>query len=78
MRVLILKPEREAESITKGLGNLGHDYLFAPTVEAARQLLRENDVDLIIAPSGFSVHTVLNHDRRCGTIPFCETPALSA
>ena len=78
MRVLILKQEKDAELITKGLGNLGHNFLFAPTIEAAQKMLRENEVDLIIAPSGVSVHTVLDRANRCSTIPFCETTALSA
>ena len=73
MRVLILKLEAEAERIKNGLGNFGHNFLCAPSLEAANRVLKENDVDLIIAPSDFCDYESLSTGRS-GSIPLVELP----
>lgn len=77
MRVLILKMEAEAERIKTGLGNFGHNFLFAPSLEAAHRVLKENDVDLIIAPSNFCDHKSLSIGH-VGSIPLLQVPVLNS
>ena len=51
MRILILKHPVDAQRIVTGLGNLGHEFLFASSTDSAIDLLKQNEVDLIIVPS---------------------------
>jgi hypothetical protein len=76
MEVLILKLEAEGERIKTVLGNFNHNFLFAPSVEAANHVLKENEIDLIIAPSDYCDRDSLTTGRP-GRIPLLEISELN-
>ena len=71
MDVLILHLESEVERIKTVLGNFNHHFLLAPSIEAANHVLKENEIDLIIAPSHYCDQQSLTTGRP-GRIPLIE------
>lgn len=76
MDVLILKLEPEVERIKTVLGNFNHNFLLAPSIEAANHVLKEKEIGLIIAPSHCWDRKSLTTGRP-GRIPLLEISELT-